>query len=445
MDFEMDEQSYNDLSIFRNGNKATIWELFSGTRTVGGRNKMEEMMGNPSNCINVLSERREAIQFFINSQIELNISHSGFDLILHYLEYGGVLMRSNVVDAFVVYAKSKINPNQEYYNIRVGLRHLLPLLAHSKELSEILISSSSQYLIKLGLKIKSIVDRSDLKYAISLDKLKNLGFYQLARIDTIIRKECIKEINELLGVFYELDVFETLARVSAQYNFCLPLYANDNQSMQLEIEDLIHPFLSNPVATSIAIGKESNLMFLSGSNMSGKSSFLKSIGLAVYLSHLGFPVPAKKITTCVFNGLATTINLPDSMQNGLSHYYSEVVRVKKIAKLLTERKKMFILLDELFKGTNSKDAFEASLLVLNGFAEIKNSVFIISSHITELAGHLHQKTISLKYLAHQIIDGKPKFTYLLKDGVAEDGIGMYFIADENIGQLLSEAKTASES
>ena len=174
--------------------------------------------------------------------------------------------------------------------------------------------------------------------------------------------------------------------------------------------------------------------------MSGKSSFLKSIGLAVYLSHLGFPVPAKELKTTVFNGLLTTINLPDNVTNGLSHYYSEVMRVKMIAGLLNEKKKLFVLLDELFKGTNSKDAYEASLLVLNGFAEIRNSVFIVSSHITELAPKLKQENISLVYLEHQIHNEKPIFTYKLRKGIAMEGIGMYFINSENIKSLLEKAK-----
>ena len=174
--------------------------------------------------------------------------------------------------------------------------------------------------------------------------------------------------------------------------------------------------------------------------MAGKSSLLKSIGLAVYLAHIGFPIPATSLRTTVFNGLMTTINLADAIENGLSHYYSEVMRVKKIASLLVEQKKMFVILDELFKGTNAKDAFDASLLVINAFSAIPNAVFIISSHITELAAELDPKTISFQYMEHVMVDKKPKFTYRLKNGVATEGIGMYFIEKEGILELLNAAK-----
>lgn len=179
--------------------------------------------------------------------------------------------------------------------------------------------------------------------------------------------------------------------------------------------------------------------------MAGKSSLLKSVGIAVYLAHIGFPIPAREMQTVIFNGLLSTINLADNIENGLSHYYSEVIRVKKVASLLTERNRMFIILDELFKGTNAKDAFEASLLVINGLAEIENSVFIISSHITELASELKSKNIKFQHLAHQMIDQKPHFTYQLQEGVAKDGIGMYFIENENIAGLLEQAKSGNQS
>jgi DNA mismatch repair protein MutS len=444
MNFEIDQQSFDDLAIFsKPSSMFSIFEIYSRTRTAGGREKMAEMMRAPSNNINLLCERRDSIRFFIKSGLELKISFESLDLILHYLNHSGEVLRDNAIDSFISYIKSKITPNQTYYNIKVGLQRLLPMLSHGKLISENLINSNVEYLRQLGRTIATIIDKPDFKYAIDLSENKKLNFYQLAKTDSIIRKNYGRDLNKLLEVFYELDVFETLSRVSTKNNFCLPSYFEDDCIVKIEIDGLFHPAIINPVTTNVEIKEESNLMFLSGSNMSGKSSFLKSLGLAVYLSHLGFPVPSKKINTVVFNGLLTTINLPDSVQSGLSHYYSEVVRIKKIATLLKEKKKMFILLDELFKGTNSKDAFEASLLVLNGFAEIKSSIFVVSSHITELGPMLIQKNVRLKYLEHSIINNKPTFSYILKEGIAEEGIGMYFIENEKIKETLEQAKHLS--
>jgi len=441
MEFEMDQQSFDDLAIFGySSDTYSVFEKYSRTRTVGGRNLMAEMMSRPSNKLELLRSRRDSIEFFMKSELKLEITFESCDLILHYLAHGGVLLKDNLIDSFKTRLKDIITPSQDYYNICVGLKRLLPLLKHAEEISEVLVNSGVEHLGNLGAKMKAITALKDFQFAISLSGSKKLNFDQVATLDVIVRKRYLEEINDVLQVLYELDVFETLSAVCATNGYCLPSYFEEHASIKWKATGLYHPAIASPVTTGMSIDQENNLFFLSGSNMSGKSSFLKSIGLAVYLSHLGFPVPAKELKTTVFNGLLTTINLPDNVTNGLSHYYSEVMRIKKIAGLLNEQKKLFVLLDELFKGTNSRDAYEASLLVLNGFAEIKNSVFIVSSHITELAPQLKQENINLVYLEHKIQNEKPIFTYELRKGIAIEGVGMYFINSENIKSLLEKAK-----
>src|SRR6185295_7447432 len=104
---------------------------------------------------------------------------------------------------------------------------------------------------------------------------------------------------------------------------------------------------------------------------------------AVYIAHMGFPVAAKSMEFSVFDGIYTTINLPDNLGIGASHFYAEVLRVKKMASELNSGKSLFIIFDELFRGTNVKDAHEATVAVTNAFAGNKTSMFIISSHIVE--------------------------------------------------------------
>jgi DNA mismatch repair ATPase MutS len=119
--------------------------------------------------------------------------------------------------------------------------------------------------------------------------------------------------------------------------------------------------------------------------MAGKSTFLKTIGILVYVAHLGFPVPAKELRISVFSGLYTTINLSDNLNFGYSHFYSEVRRVKEIVTKFNPDKKIVIIFDELFRGTNVKDAFEASASIISKLAKIKSNLFFISSHILEIA------------------------------------------------------------
>lgn len=127
--------------------------------------------------------------------------------------------------------------------------------------------------------------------------------------------------------------------------------------------------------------------------MAGKSTFLKSIGLSVFISHLGFPVPATKMTTSIYNGIVSTINLSDNLNKGLSHFYSEVKRVKETALKLKESKKLLVIFDELFRGTNVKDASDASLLIIAAFSKIKKSTFLVQHILLKLPQNYRNLTI----------------------------------------------------
>lgn len=98
--------------------------------------------------------------------------------------------------------------------------------------------------------------------------------------------------------------------------------------------------MENAVPYDVEITETDGLRFLTGPNMAGKSTFLKSVGLSIFISHLGFPVPAEKMSTSIYDGIMTAINISDSMSQGYSHFYSEVRRVKEVA-LKLKRGKSF--------------------------------------------------------------------------------------------------------
>src|SRR5690606_22498725 len=157
-----------------------------------------------------------------------------------------------------------------------------------------------------------------------------------------------------------------------------------------------------------------------------------------YLAHLGFPVPAKSMKTTVYNGLVTTINLSDHIDKGYSHFYSEVNRIKEAAQMISERKRMFVIFDELFRGTNVKDAYDASLLITEAFAQIRASSFCISTHITEVAEKLlHEENILFRFFDVNIVGSVPNYTYKLQNGVSHERLGMLIIKNENILELLA--------
>jgi DNA mismatch repair ATPase MutS len=181
-----------------------------------------------------------------------------------------------------------------------------------------------------------------------------------------------------------------------------------------------------------------NVIFLTGANMAGKSTFMKSFGIAVYLAHMGFPVPAKSMNFSVKDGIYTSINVPDNLNMGYSHFYAEVLRVKKIAEEVSAPKNLVVIFDELFKGTNVKDAYDATLAVSEVFAEHRNCFFIISTHIVEVGQALGERTHNIRfvYMPTEMQGKVPVYTYRAREGISSDRHGMMIIENERILEII---------
>jgi DNA mismatch repair ATPase MutS len=210
----------------------------------------------------------------------------------------------------------------------------------------------------------------------------------------------------------------------------------------VRLEGVYHPQVKNAVPNTLDITPDSNLIFLTGANMAGKSTFMKSLGIALFLAHAGLPVPAAKMVFSVRDAIYTTINLPDDLGMGASHFFAEVLRVKKIARELSLGKSLFVIFDELFRGTNVKDAYEATVALTTAFAGRRDSMFVISTHIIEAGDVLRERNanISFVYLPTRLQESLPVYTYTLEKGITADRHGMVIIRNEGILDILKNGK-----
>lgn len=234
-----------------------------------------------------------------------------------------------------------------------------------------------------------------------------------------------------------------VAKVAVERRFVFPKALDKGQCI-LKLEGVYHPELKEPVGNTIMMNPDEQVIFLTGANMAGKSTFLRSVSTAVYVAHMGFPVAAAAMEFSVMDGMYTTINLPDNLGIGASHFYAEVLRLKQVAAELGRGKSLFIVFDELFRGTNVKDAHEATVAVTNAFAGKKTSMFIISSHIVEAGEELKQRSnIGFQYFPTRMNGHKPEYTYTLKRGITDDRHGMIIIRNEGILDILKNKRNAS--
>lgn len=437
--FKIDPQTFKDLNIFTESRDSeSIFDLLKGTRTLGARDKLRHMLLHPFSIREGMVARKESIQYFQQHQLHFDIRNEEIDLILHYLKSDKRKSRNNPLDAF--YGFLTRNSSNEHYIIATGIKYLIKLSHYLNQfIADHLSENVSPYLSMQTAKLSAILQEDIFKEAIARYG-KKIRFFSIIKLDHSFRGKVKEKVYELLEIVYELDIFENMALIATQKKWCFANY-DPSESPNVQINLLFHPHLNSPIKNSIAVTPNQNMAFLTGPNMAGKSSLLKSIGLSIYLSHIGFPVPAQSMSTTVFDGLITTINLPDNLDQGLSHYYSEVRRVKEVASSLLNGQKMFVILDELFRGTNVKDAYDASLLIIAELARINSAVFFISTHIVELAEQLKSiPNISFLYMETYFEDRKPIFTYQLKAGISEERLGMYIVENEGIIEVLQQAQ-----
>ena len=141
----------------------------------------------------------------------------------------------------------------------------------------------------------------------------------------------------------------------------------------------------------------------------------------------------------LFDGVLSNINVVDNLSKGESYFYNEVQRIKSTIVKISDGRKWLILIDELFKGTNVKDAMKCSSVVIEGLIKVKQSLFILSTHLYEIGEALKEhNNILFKYFETTVDDEQLKFSYQLKEGISNDRLGYLILKREKVIELLEK-------
>jgi DNA mismatch repair ATPase MutS len=438
MSFLTDQQTINDLNIFGNQGVDSIYQLFNKTSTRGGAAIMEDMFRSPLSDYAQITRRSETIQYFAKAGLQFPFPAHQFDTVESYLQNVDHRTKLSAQDDSVIKKLSYMvildGDTSSIYNAVTVLLELM------KDLSQFLNSLEPEGLSSYKserTEILSILNSSAFSHGLATKSGKKISSAEFAEYDEFFRFRFRDMVIKLLNYIYKLDLYITVAKVAAERGFIFPK-AMPEHHHEVRLEGVYHPQLEKAVPNSIGITADSNVIFLTGANMAGKSTFMKSLSIALYMAHMGFPVAAKNMQFSVLNGMFTTINLPDNLGMGASHFYAEVLRIKKIALELKQGKNLFVLFDEMFRGTNVKDACEATIAFTEAFAGKRNSQFVISTHIIE-AGEVLQKkcgNINFVYLPTLMDGNQPVYTYSLKQGLTADRHGMVIVKNEGILEIL---------
>lgn len=441
MGFVIDKQTLNDLCIFGKRGSRSVYSLFNGMHTKGGASLLEEWFLYPLDQADKINKRAETIRYFQTHQPDFPFQGECLDTVEFYLSNKDRRSRiktneNELQRKFHVY----IGANSEHEILHKGIIACIHLIGTLKDfLQEINSFGGENPLREDAEQISRLIDSEDWQWMKGEKEVKKLTYDKAAAYDEALRFQQPEHLHRILSFIYLLDVCMSVAGTASKRGFCTA-QAIGSGSNTIDIKGLYHPAIDNPVANDILIDGKSNTIFLTGANMAGKSTFMKSLGIAVFLAHAGIPVPAESMTFTVQNGMYTTINLPDNISLGYSHFYAEVLRVKRVAEQVARYPRMFVIFDELFRGTNVQDAYEATVAVTQAFTGCRESTFVISTHIIEAGEELRQKgeAIHFVYLPTFMKAGKPEYTYHLTTGITNDRQGMKIINNEKILEILRE-------
>ena len=445
MKFEIDKQTINDLDLYdKRSEEKSVFSFFNHTKSLGGKRRLENMFSKPLTDIKLIEERVQNIKSCRDSNKDFDIHKEHLDFIEHYLtqyQYG-VPRKFSMVRSFLNALSYRVKPKNEHYIVQRGIRLLIRWLNEMYDYSGDYKQDDLGYIRNCKQIVFDKIENTSLREVLKLKGRVKLYPQEYGKLDYCFRKLDVGSIKDILEIIYEIDAFKSIAFAANRYGFTYPVLTNKLNCY--EVRGLFHPFLDKPIANDFEFSVGKNVCFLTGANMAGKSTFLKSISISIYLSHLGFPVPAKYLETSIFNGLLTTINLSDNLNKGYSHFYNEVLRVKYVAERMNETGNIFVVFDELFRGTNVKDAYEASLSVISAFAKQNRGLFAISTHIIEIADKLNDNdSIFYKYFEANLVDEVPQYNYTIKDGVTNERIGMYILRKEKVLEIIESSAMLS--
>jgi DNA mismatch repair ATPase MutS len=184
---------------------------------------------------------------------------------------------------------------------------------------------------------------------------------------------------------------------------------------------LIHPLIptTGAVSNDISIGDPVRLFIVSGSNMSGKSTLLRTIGVNVVLALAGAPVCARSLKLTSLS-IGASIQTTDSLQAGVSRFYAEITRLKQITDIATSNPPALFLLDEILHGTNSHDRRIGAEAVVKSLLG-KGAIGLMTTHDLALSRITEDESLSAAnvHFQDEMVDGKMVFDYRLRSGVVE--------------------------
>jgi hypothetical protein len=278
---------------------------------------------------------------------------------------------------------------------------------------------ASKRIAKLG-RLIDILDSSDHILVRAIRPLV-LWNEQLAMTLERWRRESGRYIGPWIEALAEFEALSSLGSIAFERpHWIFPTLVDSNSGL-FRAEALQHPLLapSECVPNDVSVGETARLLIVSGSNMSGKSTLLRSVGLNAVLAWAGAPVAAAHLEISPLQ-VGASIRVTDSLQEHRSRFFAEITRIRQIVDLTRNGPSVLFLLDELLSGTNSHDRRIGAAGIVRGLLEAGAIGFMTTHDLALTEIDLDERLHSLNiHFEDRIINGQMEFDYKLRPGIVK--------------------------
>lgn len=452
-EYTLDDQTWEDLNLDK------VYEKLDRNYSSLGESALYSMLRNPLIDENKLKERNKLIESFKNDQtlrekmqyifykLGTNTKNSFLymmdnELVVNKSKYYLYTFIGKIVPCIIILLAifidikmilallvlsglNMIISNHEQSTIKSnGILYLRNIIKSSRKISSIKNEEIASYTDRIKSILKNV---KDIERSISLIGAINIWGGLLESVSLIFLleesayyavssklKDKKKHIMELYNTVGEIEALISIAgyQENLEQQYIKPNFIKETS---LNITEGIHPLIENAVPNSININKKG--IVLTGTNMSGKSTFLKMLGVNILLAQTFYFVLAKNYEASFFN-IVTSISPNDDLTEGKSYYMAEAESMLRIFEAIKKEIPVFCAIDEIFRGTNPIERISLSGEILTYLNE-KNTISIVTTHDRELADIL--KDVYEFYHFSERVDSSNglDFDYKLKKGVSQ--------------------------
>jgi DNA mismatch repair ATPase MutS len=436
---QIDKITFNDISIFHQEEEASIFHRLNFTKTVGGKEWLRRFFTEPHSDLKRIVGTQNIIKTLLQHLEDwpAEITNGTIIMMDKFLDYNLDPIPQNINPVNAV--SYKLLHNADYAMVKYSVEHFADFMRGLRKIIQLFETADlpANLLFYLD-RMKKLLEEKPLLQLSSTSADEKFTLQQNLYYGYHLRVHFKSELLELIDIYSRLEAWWSMAMAVKTYGLHFPQFVEQDEPF-LKAEGLYHILLQKPIPYNMIMQPNENFIFLTGANMAGKSTLIKAVGSSVFLAHIGMGVPAKNMQLSLFDGLLTNINVSDNIAKGESYFFNEVQRIKNTIYKINDGRKWLVLIDELFKGTNVQDAMKCSLAVIKGLIKIKNSLFILSTHLYEIGEELKQfPNISFKFFETTVTEDQLSFSYQLKDGISNDRIGYVILKREKVVEMLEK-------